>query len=1223
MSVSRAYLEKAYLAYFGRPIDPNGVAWYTQPSMTEAQVEAEFSSSAESQALYGQGFTIAQINAIYNVLFGRDGDVPGMTWWANQVAQGLVTPAAAAISILNGAQGTDKVAVENKLAASHAFTAGIDTAPEIVGYSGADANAVAVAFLAGITATPATPAEVDAAIAASVAAGSGNGGATDFMLTDGVDNLFGNDQDNVFSAPVVQNQNGDLVNSFETGDSVNGGAGTDTLNITLIDSQSTNFVGAPAISATTSDVEIVNVRAQYINVDAAVNWSNIDAELMAGVQQYWDDNSRADVQIEDVRQLPEELTFGMRQTDPGVSYSVYFDPAQLSADRGTAGDSSLTLTMVNNTDPASELAGFAISGVGFTLGGVEYRVESPAFDAAQTYAEFADALSAALAEIPALAGLTVTLNPNGSITMTDPAGATFGTLGFSWVDNLVPAEGNLSWNQAVGAAVISEAPITTDVVLDAVGRTAQGGTLDIGSMAEGGVEVFNVSVDRSSWLSEMASTSFMGDHDFHQLETVNLYSIGANGDLAVGDVGSVYGEDYNYNYGYWYGDFLDGRVEDGLWDVREVNNVDFVGDLNLGITLTEDSISRYLDPANAEVMFSYTGGAGNDNFTIWADEALSGDGDFAMTVNLGAGDDRLNLDVPVVTKVMVDGGTGVNTIAVAESHGTDVYNTFKGFANFQNYEVEGNNATKHDFTSMAGVTNVKVMTWDGANTALIDLPVADVTISGQNQTLAYRSNYDQEFGIIDILGADTATLDVKLENTARLDANLNVFDLNIGDESAANKSAVRTLNLDSDGDRNTTNSVDVIHAAMVNTFNLTGTQDLTVGMLASAANSTAASAQVQSLVVDASTLTGDLDLTVYSGLISNVDAGATSKVTLTGTAGAADSLTIDGSFFETAINTTADTTISGFETVAFNDTWGVFDATHVSGVTLFDIVNTDGDFAMTNMSGIDTVQINAAESWSIDGGLTFAAAARETSNVLTLEFRDASGNYNGTDFTPGWDALQVQDYRELTLDLGGNATQNDDYYFDLTFLDADGDDEWFGYDPETVYARTLTVVGGGDQGVTGSADGTDSVDLGNVTNVLSMIDTTGYTGFVTLQLDMFDSAILDRNTTIEVNGYGLDATETQAGTDGNIVSYVFTTDAVKATEDWDITGFNGFQMAGVDLTNLSILDLSALGVNGLVDLNIVDDGVNTTITSNEGLNFEIFLVGVVKTDLSNENFVFA
>lgn len=1220
MSVSQAFLEKAYLAYFGRPIDPNGVAWYTQPSMTEARVVKEFSASAESQALYGQGFTITQINMIYNVLFGRDGDVPGMTWWANQVAQGLVAPAAAAIAILNGAQGTDKVAIENKLAASHAFTAGLDTTEEIVGYSGDDANAVAKAFLAGVTATPATPAEVDAAIAASVAAGSGAGGETVYTLTDGIDTLFGNDQNNEFNAPVVQNQNGELVNSFETGDSVNGGAGTDTLNVTLIDSQTTNWVGAPAISANVSNVEIVNVRAQYINVDAAVNWSNIDAELMSGVQQYWDDNSRANVQIEDVRQLPEELTFGMRQTDPGASYFVYFDPAQLAADRGTAGDSSLTLTLINVDDPASELAAFPVDGVAFTLDGVEYIVRSDAIGAAETYVAFVAALEVELAANPALAGLTVTLNADNTITLTDPAGATFGELGYTWENDIAPPAGQLVWDQTVGAAVISEEPVTTNVVLDAVGRTSEGGMLDIGSMADGGVEVFNVSVDRSSWLYEMTSREYFGDGDRH-LETVNLSSIGAEGDLTVGSLGTVYGEDGD---GY-YGKFLDGRVADGLIDVREVNNVDFVGDLNLGIALTEDSISRYLDPANAKVLFSYEGGAGNDNFTIDVNGDLAADPDFSMSVLLGAGDDRLNIDVSTAKQVSVDGGLGANTIAVSESHGTTATNTFENFANFQTYEVEGGfyGYTEHDFTSMAGVTQVNIATWDSTSTTLIDLPVAEVTITGKNQTLENRSNYDQTFGNIAILGSDAAALTVTLENTARVDGDLYVSNLSIDDESASNLSAVRTLELESAGKRGTTNEVNWINAPMVNTFNLTGTQDLTIDMLWAAANSTAASAARQNLVVDASTLTGDLDLTVYAGLVSAVDAGDTSKVTLTGTAGAADVLTISGDdWYETPIVTTSDTTISGFETIAFNDTSGSFDATNVSGVTLYDIVNTDEHLSLINLSGIDTVQVNVAESWSIDNGLTFTADSEATTNVLTLEFRDATNNFNGTNLVDGWDALEVQSYRELVLDLGGD-TDNQSYYFDLTFLDADGNDEWAGIDYTTVYARTLTVDGGGDAGAKGSAGGVDTVDLGTVTNVLSTIDMSGYTGETTVVLNVLDSAVLDRNTTVEVNGYGLNFTETEAGTDSHITTFAFAADAVAITENWTITGFDAFNDGVTTISDLSILDLSALGVDGLVDLNFVQAGADTVITSNAGLKFEIVLTGVLTTELSNENFVFA
>ena len=99
------------------------------------------------------------------MLFGRDAEPAGLAYWANQILIGNLTPAGAAIGILNGAQGTDVTAVNNKLVASAAFTAGLDTTAEILGYSGNGAAAVARTFLSTITMTPATQAQIDKAIA--------------------------------------------------------------------------------------------------------------------------------------------------------------------------------------------------------------------------------------------------------------------------------------------------------------------------------------------------------------------------------------------------------------------------------------------------------------------------------------------------------------------------------------------------------------------------------------------------------------------------------------------------------------------------------------------------------------------------------------------------------------------------------------------------------------------------------------------------------------------------------------------------------------------------------------------------------------------------------------------------------------------------------------------------------------------------------------------------
>ena len=77
-----------------------------------------FYASPESQALYGTGFGEAQITAIYQMLFNRAPEQAGLDYWLNQVTLGLLTPAGAALGILNGALNGDAVAVANKLAAS-------------------------------------------------------------------------------------------------------------------------------------------------------------------------------------------------------------------------------------------------------------------------------------------------------------------------------------------------------------------------------------------------------------------------------------------------------------------------------------------------------------------------------------------------------------------------------------------------------------------------------------------------------------------------------------------------------------------------------------------------------------------------------------------------------------------------------------------------------------------------------------------------------------------------------------------------------------------------------------------------------------------------------------------------------------------------------------------------------------------------------------------------
>ena len=100
MPISATDLNKAYLAYFGRPADATGRAYFA--TLEQADVIKAFDASAESKAIYGED-TASKINAIYKNLFNREAEPAGLSYWLGQISSGKVTPAGAAFAILSGA----------------------------------------------------------------------------------------------------------------------------------------------------------------------------------------------------------------------------------------------------------------------------------------------------------------------------------------------------------------------------------------------------------------------------------------------------------------------------------------------------------------------------------------------------------------------------------------------------------------------------------------------------------------------------------------------------------------------------------------------------------------------------------------------------------------------------------------------------------------------------------------------------------------------------------------------------------------------------------------------------------------------------------------------------------------------------------------------------------------------------------------------------------------
>ncbi|MBV8665651.1 MAG: DUF4214 domain-containing protein [Burkholderiaceae bacterium] len=186
-------VEQLYVAYYGRPADPAGLAYwesvlhaanaptsiaglntvYSTPAI-KAIVDS-FGNSSESQALYGTGNSSGFINAIYQNILARSTstDQAGANYWAGLLSNGSMTQAQAALAILAAAAGepttsADEQVVANRLAMADVFTGQVSSQNAGGSYSGANANSNARAMLAQVNSN--TDATTFAAAAASTLA---------------------------------------------------------------------------------------------------------------------------------------------------------------------------------------------------------------------------------------------------------------------------------------------------------------------------------------------------------------------------------------------------------------------------------------------------------------------------------------------------------------------------------------------------------------------------------------------------------------------------------------------------------------------------------------------------------------------------------------------------------------------------------------------------------------------------------------------------------------------------------------------------------------------------------------------------------------------------------------------------------------------------------------------------------------------------------------------
>jgi hypothetical protein len=173
--------QKFYVAYFGRPADPSGLANIAAslaaanaPTTTQAFVDAyrtnatvrsiidSFGDSTESHELY-VGDTKAFVTAIYQNVLGRAPDAEGLNYWAQSIDQGALGRGSAALTIMAGAESNtssqgkvDAATVAAKIVLASQFTNALNTPAALASYSGNAAASAARAMLNELSSVTAT-----------------------------------------------------------------------------------------------------------------------------------------------------------------------------------------------------------------------------------------------------------------------------------------------------------------------------------------------------------------------------------------------------------------------------------------------------------------------------------------------------------------------------------------------------------------------------------------------------------------------------------------------------------------------------------------------------------------------------------------------------------------------------------------------------------------------------------------------------------------------------------------------------------------------------------------------------------------------------------------------------------------------------------------------------------------------------------------------------------
>ena len=172
-------LQQLYVAYFSRPADVSGLAYWTNFLSTHPDgyqvISQNFAASAEYKAMFAGQDNRAVVNTVYEHLFGRPAETAGLDYWTKMLDNKVITIDNVVTQIAAGAQSTDKIAYDGKVAVAAVFTDHLDLASEQAAYAKPAGMKVASDYIASIkdlltAATARDPGNIDITIDKMVSA---------------------------------------------------------------------------------------------------------------------------------------------------------------------------------------------------------------------------------------------------------------------------------------------------------------------------------------------------------------------------------------------------------------------------------------------------------------------------------------------------------------------------------------------------------------------------------------------------------------------------------------------------------------------------------------------------------------------------------------------------------------------------------------------------------------------------------------------------------------------------------------------------------------------------------------------------------------------------------------------------------------------------------------------------------------------------------------------